>query len=187
MISNYSLALFIHIVGALGFFMALGLEWTSMHQMRSAMTVEQVQDWLRVTAWARRLGMAAMMTILAAGFYMMAIAQMNGAWIIVAFWALVLLSVITVVLTGPRITAIRRSVAQENGHVSMTLRRLLDHPLLLLSIQTRVAIALGIIFLMTIKPALIGSLLAVGIATLLGLASALPMLSRGQTQVESGA
>ena len=31
---GYSIALFVHIVGALGFFVALGLEWTGLSQIR---------------------------------------------------------------------------------------------------------------------------------------------------------
>ena len=38
--NDYSIALFLHIVGALGFFVALGLEWTGLRQIRSAMTLE---------------------------------------------------------------------------------------------------------------------------------------------------
>ena len=30
----YSIALFLHVVGALGFFVVLGLEWTSLRQLR---------------------------------------------------------------------------------------------------------------------------------------------------------
>ena len=40
--NDYSIALFLHIVGALGFFVALGLEWTGLGQIRSAMTLERV-------------------------------------------------------------------------------------------------------------------------------------------------
>jgi len=39
---DYAIALFLHIVGAVGFFVALGLEWTGLRQIRSAMTPEQV-------------------------------------------------------------------------------------------------------------------------------------------------
>jgi hypothetical protein len=58
----------------------------------------------------------------------------------------------------------------------------LNHPLLRIGIQTRVAIGLGIVFLMTIKPDLVGSLLTIGVATVLGVASALSMLVRQRTK-----
>lgn len=37
-----------------------------------------------------------------------------------------------------------------------------------LTIQTRVAIALGIVFLITVKPGLVGVLLTIGVAVVLG-------------------
>ncbi len=42
--NHYPLALYLHIVGALGFFVALGLEWTSVHQLRRALSASQIRD-----------------------------------------------------------------------------------------------------------------------------------------------
>jgi hypothetical protein len=127
------------------------------------------------------VGMASMLILLLSGFSMMVIAQVGGAWLIVAFWSLVLLSILAVALSFRRMTAIGRAATMEDGPVSSTLRHLLDHPLLRIGIRTRVAIALSIVFLMTVKPDLIGSLLAIGVAAVLGVASVLPMLIRGRT------
>ena len=182
--NDYSIALFLHIVGALGFFVALGLEWTSLRHLRRATTAEQVREWMRVPAEMGRVGMIAMVTLLAAGLYMMATVWGGVAWIMVTLGALVLLSVLAVALTRPRMAAIGRALTAETGPVSPTLHHLLHHPLLWISIQTRVAIALGIVFLMTVKPDLIGSLLTIGVATILGLASALPILNRERAQEE---
>jgi hypothetical protein len=57
----------------------------------------------------------------------------------------------------------------EAGAVSASLRDLLRHPLLWIAIQTRVALASGIVFPMTVKPDVGGSLLTIGVATVLGL------------------
>ena len=174
--SYYSIALFIHIVGALGFFVALGVEWMSVQQLRHATIAEQVTTWMSVATSVRRVGMVSMLTLLISGFSMMAIAQVGGAWVIVAFWSLILLSILAVTLSFRRMRAIGRAVGAEDGALSPTLRQLLHHPLLWIAIKTRVAIALGIVFLMTVKPDLGGSLLTIGVATVLGLVSALPIL-----------
>jgi hypothetical protein len=50
-----------------------------------------------------------------------------------------------------------------------------NHPILWISNQTRVAIILGLVYLKIAKPDLGGSLLTIGVAIVLGLASALPM------------
>ena len=169
----YSIALFLHIVGALGLFVALGLEWTGLWQIRSAMTPQQVRGWMGILKSVRKVGFASMLTTVISGIYMMATVWGGVAWVIVSLGALVLVIVLSMVLTGPRMAAIGRALASEKVPLSQTFHSLANHPLLWISIQTRVAIALGIIFLKTAKPDLGGSLLTIGVAIVLGLASAL--------------
>ncbi len=180
--NDYSIALFVHIVGALGLFVALGLEWTGLWQIRSTTTTEQVRVWMRTSKSVRRLGIASMLVILISGFYMMATVWGGVAWIFVSLGALVLVIVLTLTLTGPRMAAIGQALTTELGPVSRTLQNLVNHPLLWISIQTRVAIALGIVFLKTAKPDLGGSLLTIGVVIVLGLASALPVPRRVRAQ-----
>jgi hypothetical protein len=174
----YSIALFLHIVGALGLFIALGLEWASLLNLRRAATAEQVREWLDLFAWTRRLGPISLAVILLAGLYMTATAWRGAAWIVVALAAMVLMVVLGATLTGLRMPAIGRAVAAESELVSDALRHRLRDPLLWTSIQTRAAIALGIVFLMTVKPDLGGALLTIGVAIVLGLATSLPMWGR---------
>lgn len=180
----YAIALFLHIVGALGFFTALGLEWVSLLQLRRATTAEQVRQWRHISNNSARLGMPAMVALLISGIYMMATVWGAVAWIIVALGAVALMAIPGVAVSGRRITVIGEVVAAEQGPISPALQGLLHHPLLWMAIQTRLAIAVGIVFLMTVKPGLNGSLLAIGVATLLGLASALPILARERVQQE---
>ena len=183
--SLYLVALFVHIVGAIGFFVALGVEWICLRQLGRAVTAAQAGEWLRAAVGVRRLGMASMVTLLVAGFYMMAAGNIGGAWIIVAFWALVGLSILAVTLSFRRMAALARALSDEVGSLSPALHRLLGDPLLWLGIRLRVAIALGIVFLMTIKPGLTGSLLTIGVSAALGLAAALPSMGRRSAQDEA--
>lgn len=171
----YSIALFLHVTGALGFFIALGLEWTSLQHLRRATTADQIREWKRVPDEMGRLGMISMVTILAAGFYMMFKAWGRVPWITVTLGAIVLLIILAMGITRRRLAAIGEMVDTERGFLPPTLIHLVRDPVLWISMQTRVAIALGIIFLMTVKPGLGGSLLTIGIAIVFGLASALPM------------
>lgn len=180
--NTYSIALFLHIVGALGFFLTLGLEWTILRQIRNATTSEQVRAWMSLSTGTRRLGMASMLTIVIAGFYLTAVAWGHVAWITVTLGAIVLLMVLLATLTRPRMAAIGQAMTAEKGRVSYTLQNLANDPLLWISIHTRVAIALGIVFLMTVKPGLGGSLLAIGVAIVLGLALSLPMMRHERVQ-----
>ena len=71
-------------------------------------------------------------------------------------------------------------MAVGKGSLSSSFYNLANHPLLWVSIQTRIALALGIVFLKITKPELVGSLLAIGIAILLGFASTLQLTRREQ-------
>jgi len=173
---NDSIALFLHIVGALGFFMALGLEQASLIYLRRATLVEQARDWLDVFSSLRRLGPISLVVILLSGFYLMAASLGWTAWIIVALVAMVLIAAIGGAVAGPRMGAMEKMVAKESGMVSSALQQQLRNPLFSISMQVRSAIALGIVFLMTAKPDLAGSLITLGIAIVIGLVAALPAL-----------
>jgi len=128
--NSYSIALFLHIAGALGLFMALGLEWVSLHRLRRATSVEQVREWLNISTGMGRVGMVSMLVTLGSGFYMMATVWGGVAWIGVTLGALVLLVIVTVALTRRRMAAIQRAVAAEDGGASAGLHQLLQQPAL---------------------------------------------------------
>jgi hypothetical protein len=178
----YSIALFLHIVGAVGFFVALGLEWTGLWQIRSATTPQQVRGWMMILKSVRKVGFVSMLTTVMTGIYLMATVWGGEAWIIVTVGSLVLVIALAQVVTAPRMAAIGRALATEKVPLSQTFYSLTNHPLLWISIQTRAAITLGIIFLKIVKPDLVGSLITIGVAIVLGLASALPMPRRERVQ-----
>jgi hypothetical protein len=130
MMNPYMIAKFIHIIGALGFFIALGVEWLSFWHARQAKTFEQVRERLHISNSVRRAGQLSMLLILISGFYMMAIAKIGSAWIIVAFGSLIVMVVLGLALSNRRMAAIGRALAVDNGPISSSLRDLLHDPLL---------------------------------------------------------
>ncbi len=183
--NDYSIALFLHIAGVMGLSVALGLEWTGLWQIQGAMLPDQVRGWMGILKGVRRVGFASMLTTVLTGIYMMLTVWGSVGWVIVSLGALVLVIALSLALTGPRVVAIGRALATAKGPPSQTFHRLASHPLLWISIQTRIAIALGIVFLKTAKPDLAGSLLTIGIAIVLGIASALPVSRREQAPAGS--
>ena len=179
------IALFLHIVGALGMSVALGLEWTALWQIRGARLPEQVRTWMGTLRSVRKVGFISMLTIVITGISMIVTYWGGKPWIVVTMGSPILMIVLAQVLTAPRLAAIGRALATEKGSVSRTLHSLVSDPTLWISIQTRVAIVLGIIFLKIAKPDLAGSLLAIGVAVVLGIASALPMFRHVHVQEES--
>jgi hypothetical protein len=174
--NTYSIALFLHISGALGFFVVLCLEWIGLSQIRSARLPEEARAILGTVKSADRLGVASMLTALITGFYMMLTVWGGAPWLLVMLGSLVLEIVLFVAITVPRMKALERALSTEKGTISQTFHNLANHPLLWISVRTRVAIVLGFIFLKIVKPDLGWSLLAISIAISLGLALSLPVL-----------
>ncbi len=173
----YPIAVFVHVVGALGLFVAMGLEWVVVARVRLAETAEQARDWLRLLEVIRWLSPASMAAILLAGIYMAATFWGGVGWIVVAVVALLLLPPLGA-LTLRRLPRITQDIAGETGPLSATRRHQLGDPLFTVSIQVRTTIALGIVFLMTNKPDMVGSAVAIAVAVVLGLAASWPALNR---------
>ena len=176
--NSFSIALFLHIVGALGVSVALGLEWIGMSQIRRATVPKEIRAILGLVKSTNRFGFISMLAALITGFYMVLTAVGWVPWILVTLGALVFVIVLTRALTVPRMAAIGRILATEKDPVSQTFHNLVNDPVLWISIQTRVAIVLGIVFLKVATPDLGGSLLTMCVAIVIGIASALPMSRR---------
>lgn len=174
----YSIALFLHITGALGFFVVLGLEWIGLSRLRNAALAEEAGAILGVINGADRLGFVSMPAVIITGFYMVFTAWGFVPWILVVLGALVLETVLFVAIGRTQMVAIGKMLAGEKGMLSRTLRDLVQQPLLWISVQIRTAIILGIIFLKIARPGLGGSLLVIAVAILLGAGSALPGVRR---------
>lgn len=181
----YSVALFLHTVGALGLFVAIGLEWTGLRQMRDAVPPEQFRAWMGILKSARGVGFASMLTTVITGFYMMATVWGGVAWLFVTMGSVVLVIALTQAVTAPRMAAIGLALAAGKGPLSREVHDLANHPRLWISIQVRVALALGIVFLKIAKPDWGWSLLTIGVAIVLGLLSALPVARREGTRAAS--
>ena len=183
--NSFSIALFLHIVGALGVSVALGLEWLGLSQIRKSTVADEVRAILRVVTSTTRVGFVSMLSTVITGIYMVLAGVGWVPWILVVIGTLILAMVIARALTAPRMAAIGRALATEKGSVSQGFHNLLNDPILSVSVQTRVAIVLGIIFLKIATPGLVGSLLTIGSAIVLGLVSALPGLRRVQVHETS--
>lgn len=170
--SNYAIALFLHVVGALGFFVVQGVEWIGLSQIRRARLLEEARAILGVVNSADRLGVVSMLTTVATGIYMLLTYWGWVPWILVVLGALILEIVLFVMLAKPRMAALEQALEGEKGCVSQTFHELVNDLILWISIQTRVAIILGIILLKFTKPNLSASLVTIGVAIILGITSA---------------
>lgn len=174
--SLYTLALFLHVSGAIGAFVSIGTWLFGVAALRRAQRVEQV----RAIAWliivASPLMVFSVLLIAIAGFDMALSAWgLQTPWIAVAIVSFVLMAPV-----GPFVLAARMytilDMAREapGGTLSGELERRTHDPVLGTAAQTLTAVLLGIVFLMTNKPVLITSILVMGIALACGLLSGVP-------------
>ena len=126
--------------------------------------------------------------ILIAGIYMAAISW-RAAWVAVALIAFLLLMIVSALLQGRRITMLGRQVADQpdNAPVTGALWTQAHDPVTWVGVNTAAAFAIGIVYLMTLKPDALGSVIALLIALVVGLvfgfltqgrAAAAPALAR---------
>lgn len=124
--------------------------------------------------------MISMLILLAAGIYMTVAVWGGVAWLIISFVTIFLMMLVMGRMSTPRMKAVQQIVSTEKGMLSLAHQALLRHPMLWVGIQVRVVLALGIVFLMTVKPDLVGSLVTLGITIVIALVSAWPTVHRNQ-------
>jgi hypothetical protein len=174
----YAIVVYLHIVAALGLFAALGLEWAGLRNLRRATTTGQARTWTGLLGAVRRVAGPAMLAILATGIYLMA-AQWGGqGWIGAGVAGLVLLGALGGGLSGRRLGALARDLPAEEGGLPTPLRARLRDPALLVSLWVRTALALGVVFVMSTKPAAAQAVTALGVALVLGITAGLATVGR---------
>jgi hypothetical protein len=174
--SLYTLALFLHVSGAIGAFGSLLIWLFGLSALRRAQRVEQVRAiaWLIILASPLLVGSVVLLGL--AGFRMaLSTWGLPTPWIAVSLVSVVLIGPIGAFVLDPRMRTILGS-AQEapDGPLPDALLKRTHDPFLTTSASTLTTLLLGIVFLMTTKPELVTSILVMGIALFLGLFVSLP-------------
>jgi hypothetical protein len=146
--SLYSVALFLHIVGAVLLFALLTVEGVSLRQGFMAARLNRV------------LGPISAVTILIPGFYMVVSQWGWNGWVVVGIVAWVLIAV----------AGAATGIGLLTGRLNIRTAAL--------SWSVRVGMALGVVFIMTIKPDLIPSIIVVIASALVGGAAGSAAMSR---------
>jgi hypothetical protein len=177
----YHLVLFVHILGALGLFMALAVELAMMVGARNARTVEAVRAWSSASKPLDVVFPITSLLILSAGLAMtIGFWGWTQAWIDLSLGLLILLSIVGAAFNSTHARRIaQRAAALGHGAIPPDLRRELNHPLHWMSVISMATLGLGIVFLMVEKPAWLGSIITLVVALLAG-------VILGQMLVRSG-
>jgi hypothetical protein len=173
--SIYTIVLFLHVSGAIGYFVGIGTWLFGLAGLRRAQRVEQVRSLVHLVGLSGPLFGISVLLILVAGLYMAFTAwNLQTGWIAVALVSLVLMAPLSTALIEPRRRAIERLAREApDGPLPQSLEQRIYDPVLFTALQTIAVLLFGIVFLMTTKPSLAGSLIVIVVALALGLASGL--------------
>jgi hypothetical protein len=169
----YHIALFLHILGVLCLMGGHTLIHASLEVMRRAQTVERIRDWAAIAAGLDKFMPAFTLAILLPGLYM---AWTNWgwttAWIDASLMLFLLMMILGPALLGRRFAALNREVkAAAPGMIPESLAIQIRDRRLWTVENTFTCLLLAILFLMTIKPNLLGTVVVLSIALVAGLLS----------------
>ena len=182
----YSVVLFIHIVGALLLFAALTVEGLALRLLRRARTAELASAATSILALNRVIGPASAVAVLGAGLYLTVTSWGLTGWIAVSLLTWLLIAVFGAV-NGLRMVGIERSLLDVANPTAGDLAARIHDPWAVRSWRVRVAMALGVVFLMTVKPGLAGALITLAVAAVAGVAMSVPALVGVRPRTPEGA
>jgi hypothetical protein len=155
----YSTVVFIHVVSAIALFIALAAEGAILFRIRTAQSLGQVRFFIRAVQRLRIIAIPSFLGILVGGLYLASKWGAGTFWIPFAFGATVLIMLIGGLVTGRRIARMKKVLSSTENDLSVeALSTITKDTALLLSYGLRAGVGLGIVFLMTAKPDLLGSL-----------------------------
>ena len=168
----FSLVLFLHVVAAFSIFAVLVVDMVVLNRLRRAPTFEEALRWVDVSPGSLAVLLGSPPVLFATGGYMAhELAAWNFAWPKVAVVSLAFVAVLGAI-AGRRMRTIRQSFSAGDLSGREMLRRFRD-PFLHISLSVRVALVLGISYLMIATPDLLTSVLVIAISASFGLGWAL--------------
>lgn len=180
----YQVALYVHILGVLTLFVAIGAESLAVWGIGRAQTQDEMRLWLRSAKGPEKMFPLAGALILIAGLYM-AITLWGGApWVDLGLLGLIAFSVAGAVVNGGRFKALEKALekatgASGAGALGDDVRREVANPTLRISLWAMSLGALGIVYMMIVKSDWVGSIAALASATILGLIVGAVVARRG--------
>ena len=172
----YSAVLFLHVVSAIGLFIALAAEGAIFFRIRSAQSVEEARFFIRAFQRLRIVAIPSFVGVLVGGMFLASKWGGGTYWIPFAMGATLLIMLIGGFVTGKRIARLQKVLSSDETVVSIeAISAEAKDKALLISYGLRVGLGMGIVFLMTAKPDLLGSLGALAAGCVAGLLGALWM------------
>jgi hypothetical protein len=182
-VSLYTLALFVHLVGAIVGVGGVCAWLFALIGVGAARSVGQVRALLALYALAGNVALGGVLLIVIGGLYMaLSTSLWQSAWLIVATISFVLALSAGGAILGRSIQALSKLANEApEGPLSAALMGQIQDPITRVALHTYIAVLFGIVFLMTIKPALVWAIVVILIAAALGVLSGLPLMRTART------
>jgi len=155
----YYTVLFIHVVSVIGLFIALAAEGAILFRIRTAQSVDETRFFVGAFQRLRIVAIPSFLGILVGGLYLASKWGRGTFWIPFALGATLLIVLIGGLVTGKRIARLRNALSSDEIDLPIkAISAKTKDNALLISYGLRAGLGLGIVFLMTAKPDLPGSL-----------------------------
>jgi hypothetical protein len=171
---GYRLVLFLHLCALLGAIATSAVLHFAETRLRAADTIAAVRTWAGLIDKGARVFPLVLLVLLGTGAYLVDRSwTWSSGWVVAGLVGVGVLFVVGAGVVGGRSRALRRALTDvDDGGVPAAVAGIArEHPGGIAS-WTNTGLALGIVFVMTMKPALVGSLAALVVAAGLGAAIA---------------
>ena len=168
--SGYRVVLFLHLLALLGAIGTSGLVHFAEAQLRAAATAAAARPWAALVDRASKVFPVALLVLVGSGAYLVHHGWTWGSgWVDAGLVGVAVLLASGAGLVGGRNRALKRALAQAgDGALPPTLLQLTRAHVGGIASWTNTGLAVGVVFVMTTKPALAGSLVSLAIAAVLG-------------------
>ena len=176
--NGYRLIVFAHVLGAVGLFVPLAVEYVADSRLRASSTLEQAREWSRLFGVPRVLTLPSALVAVASGMYL---ATASGSWSLP--WVRPALPTIIAIaalgaIVGPRRKRLVSALAAGAGVVPHELRSSMLDPLFAASWRLKTALLAALLFEMCARPEGPAALLWLGAFVLAGLGWTIPAWGR---------
>ena len=176
----YSIMLFLHIIGTVMMFIAGGLTITAMIAMLYSKKTETLRVWAALAVKVDGLLPFSVIIIFLPALYLVITTWgWHAAWINLSLAALIVMTFMGPAINLRRLKNILKAADAETASTpSATLVKTVQDRLLWISVITMTALAVAIVFLMTVKLEMLGSLVTFGVAIVAGYIASTLLLKR---------
>jgi hypothetical protein len=181
----YKIVLFAHIIGALSLFIGVAGIVMGMYGMRKAQTIKQFREWSWLaTTTDKAMPFIALLIIVPGSYLVFTAWGWQTAWADVALGTFVSIVALGPIFIGPRLARLEKTAkgAVQDADIPAELRVYILDPLLWTTVSIFATVTSGIVFLMTVKPDIVGALITIGLCILLGFVLALPLRTVKRTR-----